>query len=160
MTVTRLWADGKMLEITGTGYAPQGEFRVDGQAVDIAKYPAARTALWLGVLNNDAELEELDLEDGEKTYRIVGDPTEGALIVAAAKAGAYRMELKHAYPRESEVPFDSERKRMITVHDVKHPDPGDPSPFYDKKHAGLGCDRRQGRAGCGAGPVHALPDAG
>jgi Ca2+-transporting ATPase len=133
MTVTRLWADGRMLEISGTGYAPEGEFREAGQAVDIGKYPAARTVLWLGVLNNDSELEELDLEDGEKTYRIVGDPTEGALIVAAAKAGAYRMDLKHAYPRESEVPFDSERKRMVTVHDVKHPDPGDPSPFYDKK---------------------------
>jgi Ca2+-transporting ATPase len=132
MTVTRLWADGRMLEISGTGYAPQGEFQEGGQAVDISKYPAARTVLWLGVLNNDSELEELDLEDGEKTYRIVGDPTEGALIVAAAKAGAYRMDLKHAYPRESEVPFDSERKRMVTVHDVKHPDPGDPSPFYDK----------------------------
>jgi Ca2+-transporting ATPase len=133
MTVTRLWADGKMLEISGTGYAPEGEFLDAGQAVDIGKYPAARTVLWLGVLNNDSELEELDLEDGEKTYRIVGDPTEGALIVAAAKAGAYRMDLKQAYPRESEVPFDSERKRMVTVHDVKHPDPGDPSPFYDKK---------------------------
>ena len=68
-----------------------------------------------------------------RRYRIVGDPTEGALIVAAAKAGAYRHDMKKAYPRESEVPFDSERKRMITVHDVKNPQPGDPSPFYDKR---------------------------
>ncbi len=79
MTVTRLWADGKMLEITGTGYAPIGEFREAGQTVDISQYPAARTVLWLGVLNNDSELEEVEGDEGEKAYRIVGDPTEGAL---------------------------------------------------------------------------------
>jgi Ca2+-transporting ATPase len=133
MTVTRLWADGKMLEITGTGYAPIGEFRENGQVVDITRYPAARTALWLGLLNNDSDLESVALEEGETAYRIVGDPTEGALVVAAAKTGTYRKDMKTAYPRESEVPFDSERKRMITIHDVKNPQPGDPSPFYDKK---------------------------
>jgi Ca2+-transporting ATPase len=133
MTVTRLWVDGTMLEITGTGYAPFGDFVDNGHVVDIGSYPGARTALWLGVLNNDSELDKVELEDGEESYRIVGDPTEGALIVAAAKAGAYRMDMKEAYPRESEVPFDSERKRMITVHDVKHPRPDDPSPFYDKQ---------------------------
>lgn len=132
MTVTRLWADGKMLEITGTGYAPIGEFREDGRTVDIAEYPAARTVLWLGLLNNDSELETVDLEEGGKGYRIVGDPTEGALTVAAAKSGTFRKEMKKAYPRESEVPFDSERKRMITVHDVKLPQATDPSPFYDQ----------------------------
>ena len=83
--------------------------------------PPRRTALWVGVLNNDAELEAVDLESGEKAYRIVGDPTEGALLVAAAKAGAYHVDLKEAYPRQSEVPLNSERKRMITVHDVRHP---------------------------------------
>ena len=131
MTVTRLWADGTLLEITGSGYAPVGGFMDNGQVIDIADYPGARTALWLGVLNNDAELEAIGMDQGEQTYRIVGDPTEGALLVAAAKGGAYRVEMKKAYPRESEVPFDSERKRMITVHDVKHPQPDDPSPFYD-----------------------------
>ena len=131
MTVTRLWADGTFLEITGTGYAPVGEFVRDGKVVSIADYPSARTALWVGVLNNDADLEAVDVEDGEKTYRVIGDPTEGALVVAAAKAGAYRVDVKRAYPRQAEVPFDSERKRMITVHDVRHPHPDDASPFYD-----------------------------
>ena len=131
MTVTSVWVDGTLLKITGTGYAPHGEFREHDRAVDVSHYPGVRTALWLGVLNNDAELEAIDLEEGGRSYRIVGDPTEGALLVAAAKGGAYRVELKQAYPRESEVPFDSERKRMITVHDVKHPEPGDASPFYD-----------------------------
>ncbi len=132
MTVTRLWVDGTVLDISGSGYAPIGDFTQDGKIVEIADHPTALTALWVGVLNNDADLEAIDMEGGQKTYRIVGDPTEGALVVAAAKAGAYRVDLKDAYPRENEVPFDSERKRMITVHDVKHPQPKDSSPFYDE----------------------------
>jgi Ca2+-transporting ATPase len=82
------------------------------------------------VLNNDAELEITGASDSQQTYRIVGDPTEGALLVAAAKAGALPVEVKQAYPRENEVPFDSERKRMVTVHDVSKPCPEDISPFY------------------------------
>jgi Ca2+-transporting ATPase len=134
MTVTRLWVDGQMFSVTGTGYAPQGDFLIDGQKVDLAKYPAAQTALWLALLNNDASLETTGEEDSKRTYRIVGDPTEGALLVAAAKAGAIPIEIKEAYPRESEIPFDSERKRMITVHDVATPKAEDPSPFIDERH--------------------------
>ncbi len=131
MTVTRLWVDGKFIEITGSGYDPHGKFLVDGKPVNIVDYPAALTALWLGVLNNDAQLEITGTSDMQQTYRIVGDPTEGALLVAATKAGATDTEVKGAYPRESEVPFDSERKRMITVHDIGDPRPDDISPFYD-----------------------------
>jgi Ca2+-transporting ATPase len=134
MTVTRLWVDGEFITVTGTGYVPKGDFLVDGQKVAISGYPAAQTALWLGLLNNDASLETTGEEDSQKTYRIVGDPTEGALLVAAAKAGAIHPDIKDAYPRENEVPFDSERKRMITVHDVATPKAEDPSPFTDEKH--------------------------
>ncbi len=136
MTVTRLWADGHFIEVTGTGYVPAGEFQLGGKNVDMKQYPAALTTLWLGVLNNDAMLEITGESEEEKTYRIVGDPTEGALIVAAAKAGAWHGEIKEAYPRENEVPFDSERKRMITIHDVEKPHPNDISPFYDDKYKG------------------------
>ncbi|MEW6285112.1 MAG: cation-translocating P-type ATPase [Chloroflexota bacterium] len=136
MTVTRLWADGQFVEVTGAGYVPKGEFLVDGKPVDIKKYPAMLTTLWLGVLNNDSSIEITGEKDSQQTYRIVGDPTEGALLVAAAKAGATYIEIKQAYPRESEVPFDSERKRMITVHDVSHLDPNDFSPFYEEKYKG------------------------
>jgi P-type Ca2+ transporter type 2C len=134
MTVTRLWVDGQFVTVTGTGYVPIGEFWVDGQKVELSNYPAALTALWLGLLNNDSSIETTGEEDSQKTYRIVGDPTEGALLVAAAKAGAIHVEIKEAYPRENEVPFDSERKRMITIHDVATPRPEDPSPFTDEKH--------------------------
>ncbi len=136
MTVTRLWVDGTFFDISGVGYTPRGDFFKDGQKVNLREYPAALTALWLGVLNNDAELEITGEREQETTYRVVGDPTEGALLVAAAKAGTFPIEIKEAYPRESEVPFDSERKRMITVHDVEHPAPGDLSPFYDNKYRG------------------------
>ncbi|MBK8822612.1 MAG: cation-translocating P-type ATPase [Anaerolineales bacterium] len=135
MTVTRLWADNQFIQVTGTGYAPTGEFQVDGAKVDVTKYPAILSTLWLGLLNNDSLLETTgENETSQTTYRIVGDPTEGALLVAAAKAGAIHLDIKEAYPRENEVPFDSERKRMITIHDVRDPQPQDLSPFHDEKH--------------------------
>ncbi len=134
MTVTRLWADGQFVSVSGTGYTPKGDFQVDGKVVDAKQYPAILSTLWLGVLNNDSEIEITGESDSQKTYRIVGDPTEGALLVAAAKAGAIHVEIDEAYPRENEVPFDSERKRMITIHDVTKPNPNDPSPFTNESH--------------------------
>ena len=131
MTVTRLWVDGKMFEITGGGYSPEGEFRVDGKSVDLKDYPGASTALWVGVLNNDAELEKM--EDGN--YRIIGDPTEGSILVAAAKAGVVQQELGQVYPREQEIPFDSTRKRMVTVHHIHDVRPEDISPIYNGRSA-------------------------
>jgi len=136
MTVTRLWVDGQFISITGTGYVPKGEFLVDGKPAEITQYPGALTTLWLGVLNNDAEVETTGESQDQQTYRIVGDPTEGALLVAATKAGAEHLDIDQAYPRENEVPFDSERKRMITIHNVGEPDPNDLSPFHNNKMKG------------------------
>ena len=131
MTVTRIWLDGKALEVTGSGYIPTGDFMDDGNKVDIHDFPGISTALWVGTLNNDSHLEEV-FEDGNKAYRIIGDPTEGSILVAAAKAGAQAEALNFAYPRSGEVPFDSERKRMITVHVVNEPAKDDLSPI-DRK---------------------------
>ena len=131
MTVTRVWTDGKALEITGSGYSPEGEFKQDGNTVDILQYPGIGTALWVGTINNDSQLEEIE-EEGIKRYRIIGDPTEGSILVAAAKAGTLAPDLNSAYPREDEIPFDSERKRMVTVHEVKNPKDNDLSPFKSK----------------------------
>ena len=134
MTVTRIWSDGQFVSVSGTGYTPKGEFHVDGKTVETRQYPAILSTLWLGVLNNDAVIETTGESETNLTYRIVGDPTEGALLVAAAKAGAVHIDVKEAYPRESEIPFDSERKRMITVHEVNRPHPNDLSPFYNDEN--------------------------
>jgi len=134
MTVTRVWVDGQFINVTGSGYSRRGEFQVGSQTVDLHKYPGVETALWVGALNNDAQLEAVEGDD--QSYRIVGDPTEGSLLIAAAKADAYHVDLHNAYPRLDEVPFDSERKRMTTIHDILEPDPQDVSPFKDRKLRG------------------------
>jgi P-type Ca2+ transporter type 2C len=126
--------DGQFVNVTGSGYSRRGEFQVDNKTVDLHKYPGIESALWVGALNNDAQLETVEGDD--QSYRIVGDPTEGSLLIAAAKADAYHVELHKAYPREDEVPFDSERKRMVTVHDIREPDAADVSPFKDRKLRG------------------------
>jgi P-type Ca2+ transporter type 2C len=134
MTATRMWVDGKFIEISGSGYAPNGDFSLDGKSVDLVEYPATLTALWVAALNNDADLETTGSSEKRATYRIVGDPTEGALIVAAAKAGATSRGLNEAYPRIQEIPFDSARKRMSTIHAIQNPRPEDISPFYDSQN--------------------------
>ena len=133
MTVTRLWVDGVTFHITGSGYQPDGEFKVGGRVVDLGEYPASTTALWVAALDNDAEIESGLDDKGNGRIRVVGDPTEAALIIAAAKAGARRESLDRAYPRIGEIPFDSARKRMTTLHKIKLPKPDDASPFYDTK---------------------------
>jgi P-type Ca2+ transporter type 2C len=134
MTVTRIWVDGQFITVSGSGFSRRGEFQVGEKSVDLHDYPGVGTALWVAALNNDAQLEAVEGED--QSYRIVGDPTEGALLIAAAKADAYHFELHKAYPRVDEVPFDSERKRMVTVHDIWQPDPQDVSPFANSKLVG------------------------
>jgi len=131
MTATQVWVDGQYIDITGRGYRPVGEFLVDEQSIDLADFPGASTVLWVAALNNNADLDMGNPEDEQPNYRVAGDPTEGALIVAAAKANAWTEELNKAYPRVQEIPFDSSRKRMLTLHRVKDPQPEDISPFYD-----------------------------
>ncbi len=95
--------------------------------------PGASTALWAAVLANDAEIEQA--ENGQASrFRVVGDPTESALIVAAVKGGADHDLLDRAYPRIDEIPFDSTRKRMTTLHRVVEPSTTDLSPFTDDRH--------------------------
>jgi Ca2+-transporting ATPase len=136
MTLTHIWVDGRYLSITGKGRTLTGEFQENDKTVDLKDFPAARTALWVGALNNDSELIISGSRDEEQTYKMTGDPTEGALVVAAAKAGALPRPLNHAYPRVQEVPFDSDRKRMITVHQIRESTPDDFSPFYHHETSG------------------------
>jgi len=112
MTVRQVYADGQFLEVTGVGYAPTGEFKV-GDAV--AKPEGdAELLLRIGTLCNNAQLRRK--KDAEDLWEIFGDPTEGALIVAAEKAGFAKAALDDAYPRLREIPFTSERKRMTTLN--------------------------------------------
>ncbi len=135
MTVTRVWVDGRLVAVTGTGYDPQGEFIIDGARADLQQVPGVTTVLWVGALNNDALLEPVP-GDGPNSYRMVGDPTEGAMLVAAAKAWPPLAELSQAYPRHQEIPFDSALKRMVTVHKITWVRAEGPSPFKDQSKVG------------------------
>jgi Ca2+-transporting ATPase len=111
MTLRRIYLDGKLIEVTGEGYQPQGEFYNEGKRLEPGSDAALSLLLRIGALCNDSELRN---NDGG--YQILGDPTEGALLVAAAKAGISRRGLEQQSPRLSEIPFQSERKYMATLH--------------------------------------------
>jgi Ca2+-transporting ATPase len=110
MTVRAFALGGQRIDVTGSGYAPTGEFRTGDSPVAANGNPLA-LALRIGALCNDAKVDR-----GTDPVTILGDPTEAALIVAAEKGGMDRADLVRNYPRVAEVPFSSETKRMTTVH--------------------------------------------
>jgi Ca2+-transporting ATPase len=112
MTVKRVYAQGNVYEVTGVGYEPRGEF--NPPLTDLKQDPVRFTCL-CGALCNDAKLT-----DQTGSWKVIGDPTEGALIVAAAKAHINVDAARQDYPRVAEVPFTSERKIMTTVHKTKN----------------------------------------
>jgi Ca2+-transporting ATPase len=122
MTVVQAWTGGKRLKVTGEGYSPGGQYFMNEQTFDPNKDPNAALLLHAAVLCNDARLQESGGEKGAKSWQIVGDPTEGALIVAAAKAGLWRNATEKVLRRILEIPFDSERKRMTTIHQLQTQD--------------------------------------
>jgi P-type Ca2+ transporter type 2C len=111
MTVRKVFASGQLLDVTGVGYDPVGEFRANGTSVRLAADPAAERLLLAAALCNDTYFVG---DDGAR--RVNGDPTEAALLVLAAKAGMTAGHLQQSWPRVAEIPFESERKRMTTVH--------------------------------------------
>jgi Ca2+-transporting ATPase len=120
MMVVQMYVDQTLLSISGEGYRPVGEVQEDGRRAELRDYPSARPLLQAALLCNDAQLERepTDDEPSNGNWRMVGDPTEGALVVAAAKADLWKDTVEQVYPRLAEVPFDSERKRMSTIHPV------------------------------------------
>jgi P-type Ca2+ transporter type 2C len=117
MTVTILDVAGHYLELLGTNRhpAPALASTAAGAETLVDQPPAIRLMLIGGALCNDAALVE---DPQSEAFTALGDPTEGALLVAASQAGLFKHDLEEMFPRIAEVPFDSERRRMTTVHDL------------------------------------------
>ena len=108
MTVRRIFGAGRVVEVSGAGYAPEGS--LSPSANDSSLHMLLRG----GILCNDSSLFE-----AEGKWSIKGDPTEAALVVLAAKAGLGQDETRQQFPRIGEFPFSSDRKRMSTIHQME-----------------------------------------
>ena len=111
MTVRQVYTDGKLFEVSGIGYEPKGNFLFNGTVYEAQKDVHLEALLRIGSLCNDSRLA---LVNGR--WEVKGDPTEGALVVLAAKAGLEVETQSALLPRINEIPFSSERKMMTTVH--------------------------------------------
>ncbi len=111
MTARKIYVAGRVFEVTGSGYEPHGDFSLDGSTIEPPE--VVKKLLRAATLVSDAHVVR---EDAEGLWRLKGDPTEGALVVAAAKAGLLKADLEDAFPRIGEIPFTSEAKRMTTLH--------------------------------------------
>ncbi len=111
MTVTRIYTAGDIYEVGGVGYEPKGEISLNDSAVD--SFNLVTTRLFeIATLCNDADLQRS--ESG--VYSILGDPTEGAMLTVAGKAGITEEAMQEKYPKTGELPFDSDRKMMSVFH--------------------------------------------
>lgn len=112
MTVVKIYTNDKVIDVEGVGYEPKGDFKLGEEKISPLDDKNVQSLLLMGALVNDAEL----VENGGQ-YKIVGDPTEGALVTLAAKGGIDVDSLNEKYPRIQEIPFDASRKMMTTFHE-------------------------------------------
>ena len=113
MTVREIWTPQRLFEVTGSGYAPDGQLLDEaGQAVDATGSEALRWSLLAGARCNEARL----IRDNGR-WEVVGDPTEGALLAVAAKGGLDVAVLRQAYPQVATIPFSSDRQYMASLHE-------------------------------------------
>ncbi len=110
MTVRKIFVAERTIEVTGTGYEPVGEFSSDGVSISPFENEDLLLALRIGALCNNSSISESS---------VLGDPTEAALLVAAAKGNLKIDDLKEQYPRLDEIPFSSERRLMTTFHETQ-----------------------------------------
>ena len=118
MTVRKIFVAGRMIEVSGSGYEPHGRFSLTGNLLEPSQ--SLTVLLTAAALASDAYLQG-PVDGGSSSadvfdWQIKGDPTEGALVVAAAKAGLDKAQLDARFPRIGEIPFTSETKRMTTLH--------------------------------------------
>lgn len=111
MTITKVFTDFKEFDVEGSGYAPQGDIKLDGET--IKDHDQIKLLMTVASLSNDANLIE-----NNGLYEITGDPTEGAMLTLAEKWGIVQEDLNEAHPRIDEIPFDSDRKMMTTFHEM------------------------------------------
>jgi len=114
MTVTEVWTGGEIFSVTGQGYKPEGELQIRGKDAASPAPTFLRETLLAGALCNDAALYH-----EHRQWQITGDPTEAALLVVARKGGLDETTLRNVFPRRDELPFDSARQTMATLHDVE-----------------------------------------
>lgn len=114
MTVQALFANNRIFTVTGIGYEPKGEFLLDKKQFALNQYRELEKTLQCAVLCNGAQLVKTDAD-----YKIVGDPTEASLLVAAAKVGIWKKPLEESFVFVDEIPFDSERKKMTVIRKNK-----------------------------------------
>jgi P-type Ca2+ transporter type 2C len=115
MTVQQILTTEKIFHLTGSGFEPKGKFLLDDEEIDSTDHPDLDLALHIGALCNDSRLVKHKQSDGNR-WEIFGDPTEGALIVAAAKTGHHKEYLEKEYHRVDELPFSSKTRFMATFH--------------------------------------------
>jgi Ca2+-transporting ATPase len=114
MVVQSVYTSNQGLRVTGEGYIPQGDFQLSGKNIDPQEYPELQALLIACAVCNDSVLQQ---EGGQ--WVILGDPTEGALVTLAAKAGIEKDQWASKLPRVAEFPFSSERKRMSVISNVQ-----------------------------------------
>jgi len=114
MTVKKIWVPNKIIEISGVGYTPIGEFTHNGKTPKEEELHAVEKLLEISFLCNNAKIEPPS--DKNRLWGIIGDPTDGALLVVALKYGLNVQIMNMQKPIMRMIPFDSERKRMMTVH--------------------------------------------
>ena len=111
MTVVKAYVDDKIIDIEGVGYEPAGAVKLEGEEISMGSLSNLKIFASAGALANDAYLD-----NSTGSWKIAGDPTEGAIVTFAGKLGLTKEELNLSYPRVEELPFDSARKMMSTFH--------------------------------------------
>lgn len=111
MTIEKVWLPNANYTVSGTGYEPNGIVKKGAKRIDLSQEKDLLQLLRIGSLCNDSAIEEKN-----DHYQLVGSPDEGSILILAAKADYDLIDEQKDYPRKSELPFDSKRKRMSTIH--------------------------------------------